>query len=378
MTDFNIKSRKKVIEQSKRVVIKVGTRLLTDPERIPVLIAQIARLRAHGFKILLVSSGAVGLGMNTLKVTKRPSRLSEIQALAAVGQNKLMSRYESECAKYGFHTAQLLLTAEDLRDRERHLNVLNCVNALWNSEVLPIINENDSVSVDELKFGDNDFLAGLLAIMIRAELTIILTTVSGLHKMSDGKLGERISTVKGLDDELRGFADGTDGNEFSTGGMVSKLRAVDTVTAVGGWLWIADGQEDDIIDRIIKGEDVGTLFLPESSTQMQSRKRWIKFFSRRTGKLLLDAGAVEAIKFKGRSLLPSGVIAVQGQFKRGDTIELCDSGGAVVARGLINYNSTDCEKVMGLKTSELVSVLKRVADDELVHRNNMVILKSRS
>ncbi len=371
----NIQIRKKLLSNCRRVVVKVGTRLLTDEKMIPGLIAQLVKLREKGWKVLLVSSGAVGIGMKLLETGKRPARLSAVQALASVGQGRLMALYEIACREHGFHAAQLLLTADDLRDRERHLNVLNCINALWSQDILPIVNENDAVSVDELKFGDNDVLAGLLAAMTRSDLTMLLTTVDGLWERDEsGKLSERISVVKNIDDKLKGNAAGTDDKAFSIGGMESKIRAAEIVTAAGEPLWIADGRVSGIVEKILNAEDVGSVFLPKSG-RMQGKKRWIKFFSRRSGKIIVDAGAAKALAQGGRSLLPSGVTGVEGDFKRGDTVEICGLAGNVIARGLVNFDAGECRKIMGKQSSEIPEILRHDADDEIVHRNNMAVLK---
>ena len=372
----NIQIRKQLLDGCQRVVVKVGTRLLTDEKMIPGLIAQLVKLRDRGWKVLLVSSGAVGIGMKLLETGKRPAKLSAVQALASVGQGRLMALYETACREHGFHAAQLLLTADDLRDRERHLNVLNCINALWAQNILPIVNENDAVSVDELKFGDNDVLAGLLAAMTRSDLTILLTTVDGLWKRDEsGKLTDRISVVKNLDAKLKSNAAGTDDKAFSIGGMESKLRAAEIVTAAGEPLWIADGRVTGIIEKILNAEDVGTAFLPKSG-RMQGKKRWIKFFSRRSGQVVVDAGAAKALAQGGRSLLPSGVTGIEGDFKRGDTVEICNQQGGVIARGLVNFDAGECQKIMGKQSSEIAKTLRHDADDEIVHRNNMAVLKT--
>jgi glutamate 5-kinase len=374
MVEKNKNARRKIINGAKRIVVKVGTRLLTSKSRIAPLITQIEFLREKGHDVMLVSSGAVGIGMKTLKMKKRPSKLSSIQGLAAIGQSKLMSYYEAECSRRGFHAAQLLLTADDLQDRERHLNVLNCINSLWAQGVLPIVNENDSVSVDELKFGDNDFLAGLLAVMTRSELTIILTTVDGFHeKKSNGELGKRISLVSELSDELKESASGTDSSTFSIGGMISKLRAAEIATSSGESLWIADGREPDIIKQIINAEDVGTLFMPKQK-QVQSRKRWIGIFSKSAGKIKIDEGAAKALSKDGRSLLPSGISSVSGSFERGDTVDICTSKGKIIAKGLSNFSDSECKKIAGLQSSDIVAALNNAAADEVVvHRNNLFL-----
>lgn len=370
----NCELRKKLLKNCHRVVVKAGTRLLTDPELLPRIVMQIKELRDSGKQVILVSSGAVGTGMKSLGLTRRPRKLSQVQALAALGQVKLMSMYESECEKLGFRAAQILLTAEDLRSRERHLNSLNCIETLLADNVLPVINENDPVSVDELKFGDNDILASLLASMTRADLTIILTTVDGLKKPNeDGTLGDRISVVRGITDTQRDMAKGTDDGNMSIGGMASKLKAADTLNSAGEALWLASGRETDILERIFRGEDVGTVFLPSSARKMESRKRWLSSFSRPSGKLVIDEGAVNALKKHGSSLLASGIFAVNGEFDRGDVLEIVSGNNVLIGKGLTNFSSAECRMLMGHKSSENHAILHYDADDEIIHRNNMVI-----
>lgn len=370
----NCELRKKLLKNCHRVVVKAGTRLLTDPELLPRIVMQIKELRDSGKQVILVSSGAVGTGMKSLGLTRRPRKLSQVQALAALGQVKLMSMYESECEKLGFRAAQILLTAEDLRSRERHLNSLNCIETLLADNVLPVINENDPVSVDELKFGDNDILASLLASMTRADLTIILTTVDGLKKPNeDGTLGDRISVVRGITDTQRDMAKGTDDGNMSIGGMASKLKAADTLNSAGEALWLASGKETDILERIFRGEDVGTVFLPASPRKMESRKRWLSSFSRPSGKLVIDEGAVNALKKHGSSLLASGIFAVNGEFDRGDVLEIVSGNNVLIGKGLTNFSSAECRMLMGHKSSENHAILHYDADDEIIHRNNMVI-----
>lgn len=374
MKNQQLTARQQVIEDCENIIVKVGTRLLTDTQRIAVFIAGINAMRKKGKKVLLVTSGAVGLGMQQLGLKKRPSELAEVQAMAAIGQSKLMELYEQECRKFGFLPAQLLLTAEDLRNRERHLNVLNCINSLWAHNVLPVINENDSVSVDELKFGDNDILSALLAAMTRTKLTIILTTEEGLREKVDGKLAGRVSLVEEIDDNLKNSASGTDNCMFSIGGMISKLRAAEIVVTAGDYLWIADGRKDSTLEDILSAKDIGTLFVPSKKHQLDSKKRWIKYFSRCHGKITVDAGAVEAVKCKGRSLLPSGITQVSGKFKRGDTLEVLSPDGVVIGRGLSNFSSEECGLLIGVQSSEIKKILKRDADDEIIHRNNLAVV----
>ena len=373
---MNIQHRRQIIKDAKQIVIKVGTRLLTDSSLIPSIIRQIAHLKEMGYRVMLVSSGAVGVGMQTMGIKKRPSRISAVQALAAVGQSALMSIYEKECKRYSFHAAQMLLTKEDLGDRNRHLNVLNCIHSLWNQGNLPIINENDSVSIDEIKLGDNDTLAAMLAIMTRSDLTILLTTVNGLHSVdSAGRLSERIPLVSEITEEMTKSAMGTDNSSLSIGGMITKLKAAEMITRAGESMLIADGREEGIIDRIAAGEDVGTLFLPTTSKQMQSKKRWLSFFSKISGNLVVDDGAVEAIMKDGRSLLPSGIVEVSGSFKRGDTVTISDGAGDIIGKGLVNYSSGELKKVNGESSCGMRRILGAV-DDEVIHRNNLSKLKS--
>lgn len=372
-----VQARKQILKNSRRVVLKVGTRLLADQNAIARLVLQIHELRQSGRQVILVSSGAVGMGMRASGLKRRPRHLSEVQALAAMGQVTLMAMYEAECAKYGFQAAQLLLTADDLRSRERHLNAVNCIEALLSHDVLPIINENDPVSVSELKFGDNDTLAALLGSMIRADLTIILTTVDGLlDKNPDGTLGKRISVVHGVTAQLKEIASGTDDAAFSIGGMASKLNAAELLNSAGEALWIASGSDADVIARIFAAEDVGTVFLPpEGIHKMGSRKRWLASFSRPAGTVSVDDGAADALTKKGSSLLPSGVVSVTGNFRRGDVVKIARaSTGAVLAKGITNFSSEEAGLIARHKSADLTTLLGCDAEDELVHRNNLVLL----
>ncbi len=373
MANENMEIRRELIRNTRQVILKAGTRLLASQEAVAELVDGIDAVRRHGCRALLVTSGAVGMGMRVLGLSRRPKELARIQALAAIGQSRLMAIYDEECRRRGFKTAQLLLTAADLRNRERYLNVMNCINALWENDILPIVNENDSVSVDELKFGDNDTLAGMLASITDSQLTVILTTEQGLRERVDGKLGERISVVKTLDNTIRAMAGGTDNSEFSIGGMSSKLRAAEIVTAAGEYLWIADGRVKGILRSILNAEDVGTVFLPRSR-RIPGRKRWITFFSRVSGTLLVDAGAEQALRRQGKSLLPSGVRFVSGDFRRGDTVEIAGPDGVAFARGLVNFEAADCLKICGRHSDEIHEILGPNVDDELIHRDNLTLL----
>lgn len=375
-------ARKKLLGDIKRVVIKIGTRLLMDvsgqtPEqRIEQLVHEIALLRQKGLEIILVSSGAIGAGMKVLGTQKRPRKMAALQAHAAVGQCHLMTLYEEACHKEGFHCSQILLTAADLHDRERQMTVTQCLNELYAHNILPVINENDSVCIDEIKVGDNDTLAALVANMCRADLTILLTTIDGLKErnMETGELGQRISIVREIAGAVVNMAKGTDGNQFSVGGMITKLRAAAMTTCSGEPLWIADGFDFKILQRLINGEDVGTLFLPAHKSRLHARQRFLAFFSEPQGELIVDDGAENAICNMGKSLLPSGVIALKGLFEAGATVKISNIARKELARGTVNFNTVNLSKICGATTANLEQLLgfKPVAA-EAVHRNSMVL-----
>lgn len=370
------KIRTNIIGSSKKIIVKAGTRLLIDRQSIARIVDGIAKLRNAGHQVLLVSSGAVGMGMEIAGVSKRPAELAQKQALAALGQTRLMSIYSEEAARCGFSVAQLLLTAADLRNRNRYLNVMNCINSLWERDILPIANENDSVSIDELKFGDNDTLAGMLTSVAGADLTVLLTTIDGLRDRDEkGNLAGRISVVEKVTDKIRALAGGTDDSNLSIGGMDSKLRAAELATAAGAALWIADGRDTGIFDRILNGEDTGTVFLPRNH-RVPGRKRWLGFFSKISGALIVDNGAAKAICERGKSLLPSGMIAVKGEFRRGDTVEIITADQQPIARGLINYDAKDCLRLCGKHTDEVIALMGKESECEAVHRDNLVLLES--
>jgi len=366
-------AREKLMRGCARMVVKVGTRLLTDPEQIPALISGIAKLRAKGIQVLLVSSGAVGTGIKLLNLEKRPRHLADVQALAAIGQGKLMGHYSEACAACGFAAAQLLLTRDDLRERKRYLNVLKCIESLWNYGVLPIVNGNDPVSVDELKFSDNDILSGMLAAMTSSDLAVILTTESGLRRRVNGVLADRISVVEQLTPEIFGNAGGTDDSTFSVGGMASKLNAAELVTRSGGYLWIADGRDPEILDKISAGRDVGTLFLPVRKGRLRSRKLWIAAFSKVMGRIVVDPGAAAALVGKGSSLLASGMVQAQGDFEAGDTVEIVRADGMKIGHGIAAFSSEDCSKIYGLKAGEVKKLLGADSPEEVIHRDRLTL-----
>lgn len=376
---MSFSTRQASFESADRIVLKVGSRLLVDANGAPSqdnisrLIEQIYAFREAGKEVILVSSGAIGCGMSLTGQTKRPDTLPELQACAALGQARLMAMYEQAAAKHGFHCAQLLLTADDVKERKRHLNVVNCVNALLKRGVLPIVNENDSISVQEICFGENDYLAALVAVLSRSALTVLMTSTDGMYRRDEnGELADRISTIPELNDEIWQMAEGTDGNQLSTGGMKSKLKAAEVLMNAGEDLWIINGENFTELQKVLTGQDVGTFF-PGKDTQMSSSKRWLAYFTGSEGTLSLDEGAVKALQDNGKSLLPGGVKDVKGSFNKGDIVEIRSESGTLIGRGATNYDSEALEKIKGLQSKFIKQVLGYHYYDEVIHRDNLVV-----
>jgi glutamate 5-kinase len=369
-----------VVSRSHTVVIKVGTNVLADASgtldrhRIQALADQLHRLRMTGRKVALVSSGAIGAGVGKLALGKRPTDLPHLQACAAVGQTALMELYQQSLAPHGVQSAQILLTAGDFDNRARYLNVRNTIRTLFEYGALPIINENDTVSVAEIKFGDNDHLAAMVTNLLRAPLLVLLTNVDGLYSddpatSPDARL---LATVPTIDKSVTELAAATQ-SALGTGGMRSKLRAARLATAAGEAVVMANGSHDGILDRIFAAEPVGTLFLPHGE-DIPAWKRWVGFTARPKGTLRIDAGARRALAEQGKSLLPVGVTAVEGEFGKGDVVSICDAEGAEVARGLTNYSAEDAARLVGKPRQEIAKLLGSVPYPELVHRDNLVVV----
>jgi glutamate 5-kinase len=372
--------RQALLKHVRTAVVKVGTTVLTgiggrlDRERIVLLAGEVARLRERGLRAAIVSSGAIGAGMGELGLEHRPDTLPQLQAAAAVGQGQLMRAYDEAFKGHGLRTGQVLLTGDDLNNRLRYLNARNTLFALLDFGAVPVINENDTTSVEEIAFGDNDFLAAQVTNLLQAELLVILTATDGLRRPgADGRLGERIDVVPEVTEDVLGLAS-AEGTALGRGGMASKLQAARIATRSGEAVIIADGRQAGVLGAIFAAEPVGTLFLP-SARRMASRKRWIAFGVRPKGKVRVDEGARRALVEQGRSLLPSGVVEVRGEFHRGDVVELEDAEGRVFGRGLTNYSSAEVQELRGRKTSEIASALGAKPYDEIVHRDNMVILE---
>ena len=361
------------------VVVKVGTNVLADASgrldavRIQSLADQIHRARAAGWRVVLVSSGAIGAGVGQLKLPARPTDLPHLQACAAVGQTALMQLYQTALAPHGILPAQILLIASDFDHRTRYLNVRNTIHTLFEYGCLPVINENDTVSVAEIKFGDNDHLAAMVANLLQAPLLVLLTNVDGLFT-SDPRSDPTampVRTVPHIDRAVTDLAQPTK-SALGTGGMKSKLKAARLATAAGGAVVMANGSRDGVLDEVLSGEPVGTLFLPHGGS-VPALKRWIGYTARPKGTLTLDAGAVRAVAEGGRSLLPVGVRGVAGNFGKGDLVTLADGNGVEVARGLSNYSAADAARIAGLDSAQVAGVLGVVPYEELVHRDNLVV-----
>ena len=373
--------RDEVVLSSRTWVVKVGTSVLTgpdgtlDPERIGHLAEQISQVTATGRRVALVSSGAVGAGIGQLGLAKRPDNLRQLQAAAAVGQAYLIRAYDEGFRRHGRHAAQLLLTHEDFDSRARYLNMRNTLTALFEYNAVPVINENDTISVDEIKFGDNDKLAAMVANLLQAPLLVILSVVDGLCRSDPGAsgLGEVVPLVADLDDEVLGLA-GDSRSAGGTGGMRSKLQAAQLVTRAGGSVVIASGRKAEPLTRLLAGEAVGTLFLAKGQTQ-GARKRWIGLTARPRGYLVVDPGARTALEQGDKSLLAIGIVSIVGEFEKGDVVGVRDLEGCEFARGLTNYHAPDARQIVGLRTEQARKVVGLAHYDEVIHRDNLVLTR---
>lgn len=369
--------RESVLRQARHVVVKVGTALLAPPNGdgagvgvdtafIRRIAGQIARLGQKGYRITLVSSGAVGAGCAELDLARRPADVAQQQAVAAVGQRRLMMHMHQAFARHHVGVGQVLLTRSDFDDRARFLNIRNCVTRLHEMNVVPVINENDTVAVEEIRFGDNDLLAAMMCNCVRADALILLTTVDGLLD-KDGKVIELVADV----DQAKRLARGK--SDWGSGGMRSKLDAARRVIEAGEIAVIASGHERNVLGRVLSGKAVGTVFVP-GRRKLNSRQRWIGLTLRPAGTVTIDAGAVAALTRRGKSLLASGITHMSGRFERGDLLLVCDSAGREVGRGLSNYPSNELRLIMGKRSSQFAKLLDRQAYGTVIHRDNLHIL----
>lgn len=368
------------LHQARRLVVKIGSALLTNDGRgldVPALglwVDQMAALVKQGVELVVVSSGSVAEGMSRLGWKKRPEQLHELQAAAAVGQMGLVQTWEAEFKRHGIHTAQILLTHDDLSDRKRYLNGRSTLRALLDFGVVPIVNENDTVVTDEIRFGDNDTLGALVTNVVEADGLIILTDQLGLFDKDPRKNPDASLVTERLasDRELDAMAGGSAG-VLGRGGMQTKLRAARLAARSGAFTVIVGGRIEGVLTRLHQGDVLGTLLLPEQG-RIAARKQWLASHLQTRGKLTLDDGAVKVLRQGGRSLLPVGVKSVAGQFRRGEMVSCVDQKGIEVARGLVNYDAGEAGAIAGRSSNSIAEILGYISDEEMIHRDNMIIV----
>ena len=372
-------SKRDIIHQAKRWVVKIGSALLTndgqglDAEAIAGWVKQMAELRLRGIELVLVSSGAVAAGMRRLGWSARPTEIHQLQAAAAVGQMSLIHTYEVEFQRYGLLTAQVLLDHDDLSSRQRYLNARSTLKTLISHNVVPVINENDTVTTEEIRFGDNDTLGALVANLLEADLLVILTDQKGMYD-SDPRSNpnaQLLSEIAADDSRLEQMAGGT-GGALGRGGMITKVRAARVAARSGADTVIVGGRIDNALLRIATGENLGTFLWAEQQPQA-ARKRWISGQLQTRGTIVLDDGAVRVVREQGKSILPVGVKEVRGDFTRGEMVVCQDLQGQEIARGLINYHADEARKIIGKSSSQIAEILGYRDDNELIHRDNLVL-----
>ena len=373
-----------ILKQAQRIVIKIGSSLVTnqgqglDHARLSSIAEQIAHLKEEKKTVVLVSSGAIAEGMQRLNWKKRPHELYKLQAAAAVGQMGLIQTYESCFYNHKLQAAQLLLTHEDLSDRKRYLNARSTLTALLDMNVVPIINENDSVATDEIRFGDNDTLAALVTNLIEADVLVILTDQAGLYT-TDPRIDSKaklLNRVMVEDPAIEQMAGGV-GSTIGRGGMLTKIIAAKHAARSGAHTIIASGHEENILIRLAQGESVGTQLLTNTK-KLVARKQWLADHLQVHGNITLDEGAVKALTVEGKSLLPIGVIETTDNFERGEVVNCINAKGEIIARGLINYSAAETRKILRCASSEIETILGYVDEMELIHRNNLVLLNKQN
>ncbi len=371
--------RKICFEDAKRIVVKVGSGVLTEDNGLNLkalrsISRQICQLADRGLEIILVSSGAMASGIKKIGLSKRPDEIPKRQAIAAVGQAGLIMEYEKSFARYNKKVAQILLTSDDLVNRKRYLNARNTLCTLLSWQVIPIINENDTVVVEEIKFGDNDNLAAMITLLMDADILINLTDIDGLYTGDPRKNqnAELISVVTTIKKDIEKYASNIPG-PLGTGGMLSKIIAAKKVTAAGIPMLIAGGEKHDILIKLFAGKEHGTFFIPKKE-KLANRKCWIAFTLKPKGTIIIDDGAAAAILKSGKSLLPSGIVRVEGEFSVGAAVEFRREGNdEILGTGLVNYSASDIRKIMGLKSGKIKKHLGHKSYDEVIHRDNLAI-----
>ena len=370
--------RKKFIEKCKRIVVKCGSAVLTkddnslDENVIENLADNVSRLINKNYQVSIVSSGAVAAGRGILKI--EPKNIVEKQALASVGQIALMQKYRIFFNKNNHEVAQILLTHDDFKDRKRYLHIKENIEKLISMKIVPVINENDSVVVDEIKFGDNDTLAAMFSGLYNADLLILLTDIDGFYNANPkiNKDAKLIESIKKIDTNIKKLAEATP-SKLGSGGMLSKIEAVDRATRLGIPVIIANGKKKDIVLKILNGEFFGTFFYPRKE-KLKSRKYWLRYSTKSRGKIVIDDGAVKALTEKGKSLLPIGIIKVEGNFKEGDVIDILDKNLNLIGKGITYYSSDDLDKIKQSDSQKIKEILGYKFSDEAIHRNNLVVI----
>jgi glutamate 5-kinase len=370
--------RNQLFSHVKRIVVKIGSGVISDRHGLDTAaLVQLTRdvevLLERGYEVALVSSGAVAAGKGDLGILGRPRTIPLKQAAAAIGQSRLISLYEDAFRTHGRKVAQVLLTRDDLANRRRYLNARNTLMTLLDYKIIPIINENDTVVVDEIRFGDNDNLSAMVTNLLEANLLVILSDVDGLYDRDprDNPEARLIHEVTRISPDIEAVA-GTSGSDLGTGGMATKIKAAKKASLYGVGTVIINGRTPGLLPRLFDGEELGTYFLP-ARNRMAAKKHWIAFTKKPRGKLFLDEGAVTALTEKGKSLLPSGIRGVDGGFDRGDAVRLCGLDGKEFAKGVISYSLSELLRIMGKKSSEIEGILGYKYGDEIVHRDNLVL-----
>lgn len=380
VNDSHLAMRLQILKNAKRVIIKIGSNVITDEKgfldelQISSLVSQINSLRKRGVQVLIVSSGAIAAGKGILKLRNGLTSIPQKQAAAAIGQCHLVWAYEKFFTQFGLEVAQVLLTHDDLGVRERYLNARNTLRTLLDYHIIPIINENDTVAVKEIKFGDNDNLSSLVANLIDTDLLIILSDVDGLYDSdprnnSSARLLDFVELVTPQHEKLaRGSS-----SQVGTGGMVTKLQAAKKVAFLGASTIIVNGRTERVIERALSGENIGTFFLPHPD-RLNSRKHWIAYALKPQGEIIVDDGALEALLKKGKSLLPTGIVEVNGTFPYGASVSCMDRAGKEFGRGLVNYNAKELRMIKGHRTWEIEVILGYKYSDEVIHRDDLVLV----
>ena len=370
--------RKTSFDNAKRVIVKVGSNVLTEDSGLALNVVrsisrQICRLIDRGLEVILVTSGAMSAGLRKIGLSKRPDEIPKRQAVSAVGQASLIMEYENAFERYGNKVAQILLTSDDLNNRKRYLNARNTLYTLLSWQVVPIINENDTVAIESIKFGDNDNLAAMIALLMDADILIILSDIDGLYAKDprSNPDAELIPTVTAFNKSLEKIAGDIPGS-LGTGGMLSKIKAAKKVTAAGVPMVIANGNVPDILEKLFDGGTYGTFFVPQAE-RLPSRKCWIGYSLKPEGVIVIDHGAATAVLKRGKSLLSSGIVGVEGDFGIGAPVEFKTAEGDILGTGLVNYSAADIRKIMGLQSRQIQDRLGEKPYDEVIHRDNLVI-----